>query len=230
MAYPNVVSPGGAPGEIYRGWIGNFGVSTTGLSLDPGTYLSTLATMAAGLSPAGDMGPTGCLGQTMLRSDASNAAIALGATGTLNLYGVWLYAGQVISNITFVSGTTAASSPTHWWYGLYNSSRVQLATTADQTTTAFGASTAFTLAIAKTAAGTATSFTTTYTGWHYVGIAFAASVTVPTLTGVPVTAAINGIAPILAGTSDTSVTTPPAFPHTATAITATAGLPFAYLT
>lgn len=154
--------------------------------------------------------------ETMPRGSQINSASAI-SSGVLTLCAVALPKGAVISNITFVSSTTAAGTPTHWWFGLYDSSRVQLATTADQTTTAWAASTAKTLSIATIASGAASSFTTTYEGLYYLGLLVTATST-PTLPVCAIAAGIGALTPLLSGSSTNALTTPPAFPFTAGAI------------
>jgi hypothetical protein len=62
---------------------------------------------------------------------------------------LYLQAGDLVTNLTFKSGATAAGTPTNWWFALYDDSAtpVLLAQTADQTTAAWAASTAKTLAL-----------------------------------------------------------------------------------
>lgn len=61
--------------------------------------------------------------------------------------GVPCQVGDVITNITFKSGATAAGTPTNWWFALYDTSGTLLDQTADQTTTAWAANTAQTVAL-----------------------------------------------------------------------------------
>ena len=62
---------------------------------------------------------------------------------------VVLQAGETVTNITFKSGTTAAGTPTNYWFALYDDSATPalLAQTADQLTAAWAANTAKTLAL-----------------------------------------------------------------------------------
>lgn len=140
-------------------------------------------------------------------------------SGLLVLTAIWLTTGTVVSKIAFASNS-AASVPSHWWFGLYDQSLAQLALTADQTTTAWPTNTLKTLNIATVASGAASSFTTTYTGLHYVGFMMTASVAVGLFAQASPGAPLLGFAPILCGGSDSAQTTPPAFPHTATTLTA----------
>ena len=63
---------------------------------------------------------------------------------------IYLYEGDLVTNLTFVSGVTAANTPTKYWFALYSNAGVPalLAQTADQTTTAWAADTAKTLPLA----------------------------------------------------------------------------------
>ncbi len=88
-----------------------------------------------------------------------------------------LQAGDVVTSLTFVSATTAAGTPTNWWFALYTPGGALLAQSADQTNTAWAANTAKKLALA-------TPQLITAAGLYYAAIMVKAS-TVPTLAGVP---------------------------------------------
>lgn len=64
---------------------------------------------------------------------------------------LYLQAGDLVTNLTFKSGATAAGTPTNWWFALYDDSATPalLGQSADQTTAAWAASTAKTLALAS---------------------------------------------------------------------------------
>lgn len=163
------------------------------------TDLTPLPALEAALRPSGRYETT-----SRLRCGTSSTPTA----GTLYLVPIWLPKGLVVSNISFCSGGTAAVSPTHWWFTLHDSSRVALARTADQTTTAWAANTVKTLAVAQTTAGAASSYTTTYNGLHYLGVMVTAS-TQPNLIGEgSVNDTLASVAPGFGGT-DTGQTTPP---------------------
>lgn len=122
----------------------------------------------------------------------ANGAIA--ATGVVLSAGVPLQAGERAANITFVTATTAAGTPTAGFVALYSPAGALLAQSADFTTTARAANTAFTVALA-----TAQLITTA--GLYYVAISFTAA-TVPTLRGLDlgnaaIAGAIGLTAPIL---------------------------------
>ena len=141
-------------------------------------------------------------------------------SGVLRMAAIALPSNLTIGHLVFMGGATAASGQTHWWFGLYDNNLVQLATTADQTSGAWNTNAVNTLAIATIASGASTTFTTTYSGLHYLGFMMAAT-TVPSLNGQAGGGVVQalGLATALVGTSDTGQTTPPAFPHTATALT-----------
>lgn len=104
--------------------------------------------------------PSGCLAETMKRSMITNVTqVLLGID--LYLFSIYIPIGTKISNINFYIGNTAATSPTHQWWGLADSGGVQRAHTVDGTTTAMAANTAFTKALV-------TPYTTTYSGTYYV--------------------------------------------------------------
>jgi hypothetical protein len=85
----------------------------------------------------------------MRRTEVNSAAVVIGATGIMTSVAIPLQAGDLVTNITFRSGSTAANGPTHWFFALYSSAATPalLAQTADQTSTAWAASTTKTLAL-----------------------------------------------------------------------------------
>jgi hypothetical protein len=192
---------------------------------------ATSSTLASGVASATSVGaapdlrPTGWTSESAPRGLMASATVpaagAVGATGTLRLTAVYLASGTVVNNLNVMIGSTGATAPTHFWMGLYDNNRNQLATTADQGTAAIAANTLYSLPVAITAAGSATSFTTTYSGLHYVGVLVIATTTLPLQVGP--TSSIAGeyaiiLPPILSGTSDTATGSAPAFPHQAAAL------------
>ena len=83
------------------------------------------------------------------RSAAGNDAAAALTLGVMTAVAIPLNAGEVVTNLTFLSGATAANTPTHYWFALYSSAATPalLSQSADQTTAAWGANTAKTLAL-----------------------------------------------------------------------------------
>lgn len=127
------------------------------------------------VSPIDNWGINGNHGETIDRNVCPEVNTTVATTGQIWLQAIWLQAGTVVNNISFHSATTAASVPTHYCFGLYDSSRNNLATTADQTSTAWGANTMKTLA-------TTAAYTVPTTGLYYLGFMCVAT-TVPTLKG-----------------------------------------------
>ena len=130
---------------------------------------------------------------------------AIAASGVVHSTAVVLQVGDLVSNITFVTGATAASGPTAGFAALYSNAATPalLAQTADFTNTARAANTAYTVALA-------TPVQITVTGVYYVAISFTVSTTVPTLRGVTtgnavVAGAIGLSAKVLAQTHGSAV-------------------------
>lgn len=108
--------------------------------------------------------------------------VAIAATGVEISVAIALQAGDVITNITFVTGGTAAATPTAGYAVLRDAAGARLAQTADFGSTARTANTAFTVALAS-------QVLITQAGLYRVGISFTAG-TVPTLRGVSVANAV----------------------------------------
>lgn len=158
---------------------------------------------------------------TFLRKNMARASVAGNlaalATGVMTSTAILLYAGDVVTNLTFMSATTQAGTPTHWWFALYSTAATPalLGQTADQTSTAWAANTPKTLALA-------TPYTVLTTGIYYASINVTAS-TPPTLFGVSgsayTAAAVVSGQKILAQTSGSGLTdTAPATIGSATTV------------
>jgi hypothetical protein len=104
---------------------------------------------------------------------SANGAIA--ASGVVLSAGIVLHPGDKVTNITFVTATTGAGTPTAGFVALYSPAGALLAQSADFGSTARAANTAFTVALA-------TAQLITESGLYYAAISFTAS-TVPTLKG-----------------------------------------------
>lgn len=177
-------------------------------------------------NPVASSPPTNCIFETFPRCMGSTATATqtIGvSTGVVEMVPVWLPAGMPITNLNWITGTTAAVGPTHWWLGLANSSRVQVASTADQLTAAIGASSLITKALTSV-------YTTTYTGLYYALLSVTTSTTQPTSTGLPVPiASMNIPTPVVAGASATVQSTPGTNGTTTYAAPAAAGgIPYIY--
>lgn len=162
--------------------------------------------------PVSNLGPSGTLAETMVRElcPETNSTIP-SASGTLWMQLIYLKAGQLVSNITISSATTAAGTPTNYFFALYDGSRNLRAQSANQTTTAWAANTVKTLAMT-------TPYRVPVSGVYYIGF-FMTATTVSTSKGGPARTGgqLAGTAPILCGTSSTGLTT--ALPDPAAAIT-----------
>lgn len=160
-----------------------------------------------------NLGITGTLAETMPRELCPEVNTTAPASGTLGMMAIYLTAGQLISNITLSSATTAAGTPTNYFFALYDANRNLQAQSANQTTTAWAANTVKTLAMT-------TPYRVPTSGLYYIGYMMTAT-TVATLKGG--TARTGGQlareAAIIYGTSTTGLTT--ALPGTAAAITGT---------
>lgn len=206
-----------------QGWSAStaLGVSTAAPTTGPGgmtalpgsnlvdTDLTALPALEAAMRPAGRY-------ETTSRLRCGSAVTP--TSGVLYLVPIWLPAGLVISNLSFVSGGTAAAGLTNSWFTLHDAGRVALARTADQGSTAWAANTVRTAAVAQSTAGSATSYTTTYRGLHYLGVVITGT-TPPNLIGEGAVSAVSGTSPGL-GPTNTSQTAPPTV--TAGAFTAAA--------
>ncbi len=138
--------------------------------------------------------------------------LAIAATGVELSAMVPLQAGTVVSSITFVTGGTAAGSPTAGYACLRNPSGVLMAQTADFGSTARAANTAFTVSLA-------TAQLIPSDGLYRFGISFTAS-TVPTLRGASLAnAALAAVGTPVAVTHGSSVgATAPATTVTPTSV------------
>lgn len=162
----------------------------------------------------------GGLYETVERQTVADDLAAL-ASGTLVLCAIDLPGGLLISNITFVAGATAAGTPLNQWFALYDGSLKKLAVTADDTSTAWAANAAKTLAIAN-------GYRTQGSGLFYLGCMVKAT-TVPTLSGVSLRAGVAGLTPKLCGTSTGGLTAPATAPDPAAALTTVNAIPYAYV-
>jgi hypothetical protein len=148
------------------------------------------------------LGTTGCKGATFARELCPEVNTTLITTGQIYMQAIWLPAGTVVANIKIWSATTAASGPTHYNAGIYDSSGNRLATGTDKTSTAWNANTLTTFTMQ-------TPYTVPTTGVYYIAFGMTVSTTVPTIKGT--TARTNGnlslAAPIISGVSATAYST-----------------------
>lgn len=156
--------------------------------------------------------PTGVMGETIPRLFVSVATVSL-ATTTLKLSAIYLPKGTSVTNISWLSGTTPLAVGSNQWFSLFDNGRNKLAVTADDTSTAWAASTVKTLAV------TGGPFVTTYDGLHFLGVLVVAT-TPPTLAGYQTLGTAVALTPALWGASTTGLSNPASCPSTAGAISA----------
>lgn len=168
---------------------------------------------------------TPIVAETVERSNCSTDLSVL-TTQIVQLQAIELPPLTVCTSLTYISGATAANTPTNWWFVLCDKNRVVLAVTADQTSTAWAANTAMTKAFG-------TPYTTPeYPDLYYVGIMVKAT-TPPSLRGPAAmgnSVLASTFTPTLCGASSTGQTTPPALAATLTAITPGVNFPYAAVT
>jgi hypothetical protein len=141
---------------------------------------------------------------------AAGSDLAATGTGVCIAVPVFLRAGDIVTSLTFVSGSQAAVNPTHWFHALYDPDGAKLRQSADQLTAAWAASAAKKLAMA-------TTYTVTASGWYYASTSMTAD-TVVTLAG---TAPLVGTATAHTGSLALGVTHGTAVAGTAPATIAT---------
>lgn len=98
------------------------------------------------------------------------------SSGVMHHTAIVLYAGDVVTKIGFASGSTAAVSPTAWWFALYSnaSTPALLAQTADQTTTAWAADTVKEVNLSS-------AQTITQSGLYYIALCMTAGTPISTI-------------------------------------------------
>lgn len=127
--------------------------------------------------------PAGTLRDNGIRRSAGSDLAAL-TTQVMTDVALYLEKGDVVKYLTFVSGATAAASPTNWWFALYDpAGATLLGQTADQLTAAWAANTAAKLALAS-------PYVVPATGVYRAAVMVKAT-TVPTLAGATVRAAVS---------------------------------------
>ncbi|MGW4648046.1 hypothetical protein [Kitasatospora sp. NPDC004289] len=149
------------------------------------------------LNTAGRPDPT----QTFYRANLARVGLddtAALTTQVMTSVPVYLYEGDLVTNLTFISGGTAAGTPTNYWAALYSPAGALLSQSADKTSTAWAADTAVTFAL-----GTAQRITKS--GIYYAAIQVKAT-TVPTLVGTQTAKPVLSGEGNLAQTSGSSLT------------------------
>jgi hypothetical protein len=137
-------------------------------------------------------------------SPSTDVAAAL-TTQVMTSVALFLETGQTVASLSFLSGATAAVTPTNWWFALYDNAATPalLAQTADQLTAAWAADAIKTLALS-------TAQLITATGIYYAAIMVKATTVPSIISKVAARAAVNGAllsSKILAQTSGSALTT-----------------------
>lgn len=174
-------------------------------------------------APRASAMPSGAIAETVPRGfgRVDQDAVFV-VSGTVLAVALELFAGDTVTSISFHSGNTAGASMTHQYFGLHDSSRVRLAVSADDTSTAWAANTVKTLTMT-------TPYAVTTTGLYYVSFLVTHSAgAVPSLFYAGMLAKFGNLAPKLSGTADTGQTS---IPSTLAAFTADSGtgIPYAYV-
>jgi hypothetical protein len=119
--------------------------------------------------------PTALLAESFPRDQISTDLVASLVTQVMTSVALPLVQGDRVTNLSFLSGATAASVPTNWWFALYDASGALLQQSADQLTAAWAADAVKTLALAS-------PVVIPVDGIYYAAIMVKAT-TVPTLMG-----------------------------------------------
>lgn len=137
------------------------------------------ASYASPANSALDGSPTGVYLSNMPRALAGTDLAAF-TTNTMLSTAIYLPAGTVVTNLTFVTGATAAAGPTHSFAALYSSAATPalLAQSADATNTVvFAAETPYTMALSSPQ-------TIATSGVYVAGLSVTDGTTMPSLVGV----------------------------------------------
>ena len=156
--------------------------------------------------------PAGAIAETFPRAWTETSEPL--ADGTLNTSAIVLKAGDVVTSIGFISGTTPTSGGSNFWVALYDGSRNLMAQSVNDTGSTNIGNTE------QNEIDLATPQTITTTGIHYIGIMVDATQP-PTIACSSASSRTYAqtLAPAINGnTSDTSLTT--TAPATAAAVTA----------
>lgn len=164
---------------------------------------------------------TGVLAETVPRYINETNSGSILTSGTLLRCAIYLPA-VALSTITFISSGTAltrgSNADSHLWFCLTDSNGVQVAATADDTSTAWAANSLHPLNIANIASGASATYTPPTAGLYYVCClcvpGTGGSPAVPTLVAMSINNAQLSQSPRLCGNSTTGLTTPSSFPTT----------------
>jgi hypothetical protein len=149
------------------------------------------------------LAPAGATGETFTRHLGTTYFSGL-TSGLVYASAIPLPRGLAVNSITLHQGSTAFAGVTHGWYALLDSSLTVRAVSADQTTAWGGVNTPVTLSVAGS------GYATTYGGLFYVAFCAAFTGSGSFVGAVGTVGGILSVAPLLAASSSTGQTTPPA--------------------
>src|SRR5690348_3173831 len=110
-----------------------------------GLYDRSVYDLLGHMKNADPASPDTFVRRSLLRTDINSiAGVTVPTTGKLLVVPVVLEAGDTVTGVGFVTGTTAAVTPTSGFVALYNSAGTLLGQSADFGSTAMGASATFT--------------------------------------------------------------------------------------
>lgn len=151
--------------------------------------------------PIANLGISGTIAETHPRELINEANNSVGASGTLFFQAIYLTAGQLVSEITISSATTAASGASNLFFALYDVNRNLVAQSADQGAYVWNSNSTKTLAMT-------TPYRVPNSGLYYVGLLQVAT-TIATIKGNATR--VNGILaaaiPPICGNTSTGLTT-----------------------
>lgn len=167
--------------------------------------------------------PAGATAQTFPRYQATTGVAP--ASGTPAGILIPLPAGLLVSNLTFTVDTPAELGGTHGWYAITDNALNVLAVSADQAGAAVWSPVNTAVTLPVLGAGGA-PFITPYRGFYRAFVCVVAT-TMPAFACAPATRiGANANAPVLAATSGTGATAPPAVGSQMTALTANGAFNF----
>jgi hypothetical protein len=174
-----------------------------------GTYSSEIRNLDRA-HRAGALAPSGYLSESFPRLIGGANATFLATSGTMYMQALYGKAGWAITKLAYWAAGASATQ-TNAWLALYDSSRNLLRQSTTRGSTVVASSTMW--------EETITSTTLTYSGLYYIGVMQQASTRSASVHVVTSATGFRGVAPIICGSSDASLTT--TAPSTAAAITAT---------
>lgn len=159
------------------------------------------------------LAPSGATGETFPRSQCGGYTASILTSGQSYVTAIPLPSGLAITKLAVMIGNTGFSSVSHGWLALLDNNLVVRAVTADQTSS-FGS------AFGALSLSSSSGYTTTYGGLYYLMISVVATTMGNLSVGTAPLTGPTATAPILAGTSSSSQTTPPSTGTTMGALTA----------